>query len=256
MKTLFKVCWILVALGCITGCASHTNIPSHVRMAIEDFHGGRVMELRQSCYYGDLYEDTGKWLLSPHAFESVHHIVDLDGKPIHPSGQRGIVPAGTRFLIEKIEFPDIYAMTTRMLSSPRYHTWVYLRALEKLPLESEKRSHFVMLLPMDLQDREDVESNIAKLLAPEGDVSRWLKQRRPSVRVAIAHKDLKTGMTRDELVAARGEPHLWIAQQGSYGLEMVAWYPSHEAWIRNGRIIDVKPGRSIQKRKPRKPGSP
>jgi hypothetical protein len=109
---------------------------------------------------------------------------------------------------------------------------------------------------MDLQDREDVESNIAKLLAPEGDVSRWLKQRRPSVRVAIAHKDLKTGMTRDELVAARGEPHLWIAQQGSYGLEMVAWYPSHEAWIRNGRIIDVKPGRTIQKRKPRKPGSP
>ena len=109
---------------------------------------------------------------------------------------------------------------------------------------------------MDLQDRQDVEANIAKVLAPEGDVSRWLKDRRPSVRVAIAHKDLQPGMTRDELVAARGEPHLWIAQQGSYGLEMVAWYPSQEAWIRNGRIVDLKPGRTIQPRTQIKPTTP
>ena len=98
-----------------------------------------------------------------------------------------------------------------------------------------------------LRDRQDVEANIAKVLAPKGDVSRWLKERRPSVRVAIAHKDLQPGMTRDELIAARGEPHLWIAQQGSHGLEMVAWYPSQEAWIRNGRIVDLKPGRALQK---------
>ena len=256
MNTLFKLSLMLVALMFASSCASHTNIPSHVRTAIEDFHAGRVMELRQSCYYGDLYEDTDKWLLSAHAFDSVHHIVDLDGNPIHPTGQRGIVPAGTRFLIEKIEFPDIYALTTRMISSPRYHTWVYLRPLEKLPLESERREHFVMLLPMDLQDRQDVEANLAKVLAPEGDVSRWLKERRPSVRVAIAHKDLQAGMTRDELVAARGEPHLWIAQQGSYGLEMIAWYPSQEAWIRNGRIVDLKPGRHLQPRASAKPLAP
>jgi|MDSW01.2.fsa_nt_gb hypothetical protein len=256
MKTVIKAALTSLLLMATISCTSHTQIPSHVRTAIEQFHNGRVMELRQSSYYGDLYDDTDKWLLSAHAFDSVHHIVDFDGKPIHPTGQKGIVPAGTRFLIEKIEFPDTLALTTRMLTSPRYHTWVYLKPLERLPLETERRDYFVVLLPMDLKDRQDVEANIAKVLAPEGDVSRWLKDRRPSVRVAIAHKDLQPGMTRDELIAARGEPHLWIAQQGSYGLEMVAWYPAQEAWIRNGRIVDLKPGRPIQKQAPKKPSAP
>ena len=88
MKTVFKAALTSFAADLI-GCASHTQIPSHVRTAIEQFHNGRVMELRQSCYYGDLYDDTDKWLLSAHAFDSVHHIVDFDGKPIHPTGQRG-----------------------------------------------------------------------------------------------------------------------------------------------------------------------
>ena len=227
------------------GCTSFTKIPGPVRAAIEEFHTGRVMELRQSSFYGDLYDDTNKWLLSAYPFESIHHIVDFDGRPIHPSGQRGIVPAGTRFMIDKIEFPDSYALATRMLTSPRYHTWVYLRPLERLPLESERREHFVVLLPMNLENRQDVEANLAKLLAPEGTTSRWLKERRPTMRVAIVHKDLKTGMTREELIAARGEPRLWIAQQGRQGLEMVAWYPAQEAWIRDGRIVAVKPGRTL-----------
>ena len=72
---------------------------------------------------------------------------------------------------------------------------------------------------MDLQDRQDVEANIAKVLAPEGDVSRCLKERRPSVRVAIAHKDLQPDDPR-RADAARGEPNLDRSTR-NHGLEMV-----------------------------------
>ena len=164
---------------------------------------------------------------------------------IHPGNQRGIIPAGTEFIIEDIEFPDQMALATRMLMSPRYHTWVYLRPARDLGQPHKAREHFVILLPMDLAGRQDVESHINQLLAPAGRVSSWLQARRPSVRVAIEHKDMLPGMTREELIAAMGEPQAWIAEQGHAGLEMVAWYPKGEAWLRQDEVVRVETPRKM-----------
>ena len=148
----------------MAGCLAHTPIPVEVRHQISSDHEGRTVELRQSCYFGDLYDDNSKWLLSAYPFEQVHHIVDMDGKPIHPDNQRGIIPAGTKFIIEEIEFPDPMALATRMLVSPRYHTWVYLKAVDYQQAVPETRGgdQFVILLPMDLTGRQDVETHIKK----------------------------------------------------------------------------------------------
>jgi|TARA_B100001964_G_C14222742_1_gene596117 hypothetical protein len=240
--TRFLTLALFLAITTSPGCMAHTPIPVEVRHQISTDHQGRRVELRQSCYFGDLYDDNSKWLLSALPFENVHHIVDMDGKPIHPDNQRGIIPAGTKFIIEDIEFPDQMALATRMLMSPRYHTWVYLRAVETLGKAHDLnsvREHFIILLPMDLAGQQDVESHINQLLAPAGRVSAWLQERRPSVRVAIEHKDILPGMTREELIAAMGEPQAWIAEQGKAGLEMVAWYPRGEAWLRRDEVIRV-----------------
>ena len=143
------------------------------------------------------------------------------------------------------EPPDLLALATRMLVSPRYHTWVYLRPLNKLQAIPESREHFVVLLPMDLTGRQDVETHISQFLAPAGMVSNWLENRRPSIRVAIEHKDILTGMSREELIAAMGEPRAWIAEQGQAGLEMVAWYPEREAWLQQDQVIRVENGRKM-----------
>ncbi|MEE8410091.1 MAG: hypothetical protein V3T05_10820, partial [Myxococcota bacterium] len=94
----------------LSACASQTRLAEPVRSAVAARHVGRTVELRQSCYYGELYDENEKWLLSPHAFADTSHIVDLDGVPIHPTGQRGVVAAGTRFIIRRGEFTDAQAM--------------------------------------------------------------------------------------------------------------------------------------------------
>ena len=226
------------------GCASQTAIPAGVRSAIDRQHHGQVVELRQSCYYGDLYDDNDKWLLSPQPFAQVHHIVDLDGQPIHPKNQRGLVRAGTRFVIDEIEFPDSFAVTTRMLTTPRYNIWVYLHPVDERARLPTERSRWVLLLPRDLPDGAAVERELSARLAPEGKMRRWLDGRRPTVRVAIEHKDILAGMNVDELVAAMGEPPLWIENERMNGSRAkVAWYGRREAWLVGGTVVAVEPGR-------------
>src|SRR4051812_45589609 len=116
-----------LSVALMAACASQTKLPEPARAAIADRHVHRIVELKRSYYYGDLYDENEKWLLSPYPFSDTYHIVDLDGAPIHPKVQRGIAPAGTKFLVEQVEFPDRWALAKRMLTTPRYNPWVYLR---------------------------------------------------------------------------------------------------------------------------------
>src|SRR5687767_14646550 len=94
MRILVTVIWGSVwawgALLCsgtaLIGCASHTRLAEPTRAAISARHSGRTVELRQSMYYGDLYDENEKWLLSPYPFAETFHIVDTKGAPIHPKG--------------------------------------------------------------------------------------------------------------------------------------------------------------------------
>jgi hypothetical protein len=194
-------------------------------------------------HYGDLYDENEKWLLSPYPFADTFHIVDTKGAPIHPKGQRGIIPAGTSFLVYRVEFPDVAALAKRMFTTPRYNPWIYLKAPEGSGLP-EGRQYFILLLPMD-QDREaDVEAAIAELLAAKGEATTWLAERAPTVRVAIEHKDVIVGMTLQEVVAAVGPPQRWFTGEGSI-VPTVAWYPSRELWLERKVVKEIKPARPL-----------
>lgn len=226
----------------LASCASQTRLPARVRIELGARHAGRTVELRQSCYYGDLYDENERWLLSPHPFDSIHHIVDTDGAPIQPKGQRGIAPAGSRFVIQQVEFPDGAAVATRMLTTPRYHPWIYLQPDAQGSLPNE-RDVFILLLPMDLDSESAVEEALGRLLAPKDEVRQWLSKRTPTVRVAIEHKDMIEGMSRDELVAAMGEPQDWFKEQQGGSVVNVAWYTHKEAWLQAGVVREVRRGR-------------
>lgn len=229
------------------------HLPRSVRVAIEDHYENHVVELRQSVYYGDLYDENEQWLVSPHPFESTFHIVDLDGNPIHPQNQVGIIPAGSRLIIDEIEFPDTFALATRMITSPRFNTWVYLRPAPDSPLAMEDAGQkpFILPLPLHLNTEAKVHQAIQELLAERGSVIKWLAERKPTVQAAIAHKEIISGMTREELVAAVGKPHRWISEFTDSGpgtkttKTMVAWYPGQEAWISNQRVVNVRPSRVL-----------
>ncbi len=246
--TYLPFCTIL-ALA-LSACASQTRLAEPVRSAVAARHVGRTVELRQSCYYGELYDENEKWLLSPHAFADTSHIVDLDGVPIHPTGQRGVVPAGTRFIIRRVEFPDAEAMVMRMLTTPRYNPWIWLapagESIEALPKD---RDHFILLLPMDLETEKAVEEAIARVLAPMGEVTAWLEERRPTVRAAIEHKDIVEGMSEEELRAAMGPPMKWFVDKRDDARANVAWYGAKEAWLVDGAVAEVRDGRKVEPEK-------
>lgn len=242
---LVPILAVALAFVALWRCASQTRIPPQVRSAISARHAGKIVELRHSSYFGDLYDENEKWLLSPYPFADTHHIVDLDGKPIHPSGQKGIAPAGTRFVVQQIEFPDASAMAKRMLTTPRYNPWVYLTPADGERLSLDGRKAFILLLPMDLDTEEGVEAALAKALAPEGEITTWLGTRRPTVRVAIDHKDVIPGMSRDELFAAWGEPPMWFVEQHEGKEARVAWYTSKEVWLVEEAVTEVKEARAV-----------
>ncbi len=236
---------ILLTILLVGSCASETRLPGPVQAAISARHIGKTVELRQSMYYGDLYDENEMWLLSPYPFAETYHIVDPNGAPIHPQGQQGMFPAGSRFVVQRVEFPNVAAMARRMLTSPRYNPWVYLTPAAGT-IAPTGRKFFILVLPMDLDTDAAVESALASVLAPNGEVASWLASIRPTARAAIENKDIVPGMTLDEVTAAMGPPQRLLSDTTAGGAHVtVAWYPSREAWILDGQVAEVRPGRKL-----------
>lgn len=229
----------LVAFASLFRCASQTRLAPAIRTDLQKRHVGRTVALKTSCYYGDLYDENEHWLLSPLPFADTTHINGPDQEPIHPSGQRGIVPAGTAFKIVAIEFPDAATMAKRMLMTPRFNPWVHLEPVK--PESLRGRSSYVVVLPMDLENESAVEDALNNNFGPIETVQEWLQRRKPSVRTAIRHKDPVHGMTPAELTASWGKPLVWLEEDGA----KIAWYRSQEVWFRADRISEIKNGREI-----------
>jgi hypothetical protein len=200
------------------------------------------MELRHSCYFGEFYHENEYMLLSDVAFEAVEHVVDLKGAPIRPGRVHGVVPAGTRLSIERIDFPDETALVRRMVLGPRYSPWVVVRPEPGQLAKSVPQGPFVLVLSSELVDGKAFTEALLRHLAPEGQVTTWLAARRPRTRTAILHKEVLAGMSTEEALAAAGMPLRWIRERGAD----VAWYGpgGHEIRINAGRVEQVLPARA------------
>ena len=246
-----KIREVALLLGCAFllqtagGCAAQTKIPEAARTEIATRHAGQFVELRTSCYYGDFYDENQRWLLSPYQFDATSHIVDLDNKAIHPPHQRGIIPAGTKFVVDQVEFPAGIALAQRMFTTPRNNPWVFMRPAPTETRAPQPSKVFIWVLPTELDTPEAFEAAMAKNLAPDGEVSKWLGTVRPTVRVAIETKDIVAGMTLRELTASQGDPQHWYVDARGKERATVAWFPAQEAWLINDVVVDVKPSRAV-----------
>ena len=230
-RTIYLVLPVVATAACVT-----SKLSPQVRQTVDLRHRGSRVDLRHSCYYGDLYDENEKWLLTPYPFADVSHLTDLKGHPIHPANERGILPAGTELEILQVEFPDGVSLAGRLLTTPRTRPWVYLRRVPH-----DDAPPFVILLPEGLRSEAGVEQAIANALAPAGNIQRWLRTRRPSVQAAIAHKSVVTDMTLSELTTSWGEPLLWFSDTKEGRQARVAWYRSREVWLIDGKVIAPGP---------------
>lgn len=114
------------------GCPNYTVIPDQDRQRVDDAHTGSLLFLRQSTYVGNFYDDDRYRLVHPRRFEELTYLQTLEGDAIAPGHAEGIIPAGTRVRVERIEWPTGDVVFRRPLYTPRYTTWIWLRvALER-----------------------------------------------------------------------------------------------------------------------------
>lgn len=227
-------------------CASYTALDDLARKAVQQRHVGKTVELRHSQYFGDLYDDNERWLLSPLPFVDTYHLIDLHGVPITPKKQRGLLPAGTQVSIIAVQFPTATAVASRMVTTPRYSPWVVVRPIATpTPLGTQARD-LIVVLPDNLPDETTTEAALLSELAPAGEITSWLASVRPTVQVAIAHKDIIPGMNLQELTASQGDAPHWFVDRTSDGRSArVAWYPHHEVWLIGDAVQEIRASRPL-----------
>lgn len=194
------------ALLLTTACPSYTVIPDGDRERIEQTHAGELLWTKQSMYFGPFYDDDRYMLLHPRKFEELTYLRTVEGDPISPPPAHGIVPAGTRVRVERIEWPTGEAVFRRPLYTPRFTTWVFLRvARDRGDTTLERDQKHILLLPAGIHDQETFDQWFTSALSTE-DPSSWLASLPDHERAAIFEKRPLIGMDYDALTAALGFP--------------------------------------------------
>ena len=228
----------LLAVLLAAACSSYTKLPLVTRTALQQATRGRVVATRVSFYYGLLYDDNERLLLSQRPFAYTTHIKDLDGAPIHPEEQLGVIPAGTRFSVSDIEFPDQSAQLRRMLKTPRYNPWLILRLVPgQDPFLPVDRRPFVIVLPAGMERQQLVEQAMDAFVGEPEEVAAWLSARAPEIGMGIKHKEPRPGMTFQELVAAMGFPLSMDTRTEGERRYDVADYGFCQVELRKGKVV-------------------
>lgn len=247
-RWLRRAAWALWVFGVAApGCGHGQGIAQPSRRVLEEQYVGHVFEVRHSSVIGDLYDDNERELISPYPFDEIFHQVNLQGTPMHPAHPRALVPAGTAVRITAIDHPGAASWTKRMLATPRDAIWLQLQLVPEHP-DRKPFARPPLIMPIVVRGTSvpAFDTAVARHLAPEGEISRWLLGRKPDIRVAIAHKEAVVGMSREELETALGPPWRWFVDHLPDGTELqVAWYPKHELWLQDEHVVATRPSRLV-----------
>ncbi len=191
----------------LAGCPSYVVIPDEDREAVDDAHTGQLLFFRQSMYVGQFYDDDRYKLVHPRRFEELTYLQTVEGDPIPPPPAEGIIPAGTRVRIERIEWPTGDVVFRRPLYTPRYTTWIFLRVARDRGSEVslERDEPHILLLPGGIDDADTFDVWFDASLTEE-DPNPWILSLPEDQQNAIALKRAVKGMTYDALTAALGFP--------------------------------------------------
>jgi hypothetical protein len=198
---------VLLTAALSSGCPSYSTIPDDQRKQIEDGHTGELLFFRQSMYVGQFYDDDRFRLVHGRRFEELTYLQTVEGDAIPPGPAEGIIPAGTRVRVERIEWPLGETVFRRPLYTPRYTTWVWLRvAADRGPeVTVEREQRHILLLPAGINDAEGFDLWFDASLSAE-DPSPWLLSLPKEQQNGIALKRAVAGMDYDALTAALGFP--------------------------------------------------
>lgn len=200
-RALLITAWFGFALP---GCASYTAlVPAQREQVVRAVtaRGGEHF-LRLSFFVTPFFGDASKRLLTDVPPDEVELLNDTKGQPIRPGPVEQTLVAGRAVRVLKVEFPTSWAVTERVVYTPRTQPWVYL----EVPGEKTERP-YILVLRQGLNSADEVQSEISRYLSQE-DLAPKLAAFTAPVRDAIAKKTALTDMPQDALLMAWGYPQI------------------------------------------------
>lgn len=181
--------------------------------------------LKYSFYYGDFYGNSNICLLSTKKFEETVYLVGIDGKPILPGIEKGVIPFNTEVMIEKVEFPP----ANRPILTPRFYPWVYLR-VDKL---SGYNNCIVVIRP-DVNNVEDFNTLFGEIFS-ESNMESYIKGLSAEVREAIYEKTYKDNLDEKDVIIIFGKPdEVTYLKEGDDTLKILD-YQFFKVVMKNGK---------------------
>ena len=233
----------LVAALLSAACPSYTMLAETDRSAVERAHEGQLLYVKQSLYVGQFYDDVRYKLVHPRRFSELTYLQTVEGDAIPPPPAEGIIPAGTRVRVEKIEWPTGDVVFRRPLYTPRYTTWIYLRIARERgsDVTIERNEQHILLIPGGITDAELFNSWFTAALTPE-DPNPWLLALPQAQQNGIVTKQAAVGMTYDALTAALGFPDSIARAPGEDGgpTREVAVYGAASVILAEGVVQSVR----------------
>jgi hypothetical protein len=182
------------------GCASATLIPDTDRAQLEKKLTGESRYLKVSLYKGPFWQDEDKVLLSDVPPNDLNYLTDTKGEVIRAGGATGVVEAGRRAKIIKVEFPTAVTVAGRMIYTPRFNPWVYLQVDGEDPKKPQ-----LMVFRDNIKTQEEFQAQLARLLT-EDDVAPKLAAYPEGIRQAILTKQIVRDMDPAAVEMAWGYP--------------------------------------------------
>lgn len=223
---------LLVALAC-TGCVTaQVAIPPTQVADLERKLNGEARFLRVSMHQTPFFGDATRRLLTPVPPELVRLLDDTGGKPLNPGKIERTFPAGTPARITKVEFPSSWAMTERVLYTPRTLVWIYVDVAGT----AKQSPPLVLVLRPGLKSDQEFLAELDRHLTRE-DPSKRLEELSEGVREAVRTKSAVVDMPAEALEMAWGFPE-------SKRIELVgAQRKETWRWAEGARTATVVDGR-------------
>ena len=224
----------------LLACTSHTQIPAEDRAGLERDLSGRDSErfLKLSYFVTPFFGDASKKLLTHVPPDEVRMLNHPDGSPVSPGEVQGVIPAGTRVRILKVEFPTSWVVTERVPYTPRAQPWVYLE------VEGQPKTYpFILVLRQGIDTREQFLTELARYLSdkdPKPTLEAWPEQVQEGVRTKTA----VTGMPSDALEMAWGYPERIKRELEGDQWKEVWVYPGRKriAHLLDGKLVSTEVG--------------
>jgi hypothetical protein len=228
----------LLAAVLVSSCAtSQVFVPPEQAATLQRSVAGEERFLRIAFYGTPFYGDSTKRLLSPVSPDQLRHLLNPDGTAVSPGPKERIFPPGTPVRISKLEFPTAYAMSERVLYTPRTLAWVYVD-IGSLPKQSPP---YVLVLRPGLKDEHELRTELDRYLSKESP--RAILEGFPeTVRAAVLEKKATVDMSAEALEMAWGYPdRKQLELEGAVKKE--TWiYPDgkRQAVLRDGKVAELK----------------